>query len=231
VFGYDVLMQKGIYSIAGSLGLLLFGAAFLAAQNSNVVVENDHVRVLKVPVNPHEKTKMHEHKANRVMIYLQAGKQDINYQDGRKVVLTFKPGQALWSPQAGMHIAEISSDQQVTIVEIELKKPGTPGKIKLEGLDPLKIDAKHYKVDFENDQVRVVRVKIGGHETIPLHEHARNRVTTYLTDQDFQVTSADGKVEHIQHKAGDVAWGTPNKHKEENVSDAPFEGVMVELKN
>ena len=63
-----------------------------------------------------------------------------------------------------------------------------------------------------------------------MHEHSLNRVVTYLTDQDFQVTSADGKVEHVQHKAGDASWGAPAKHKEENLSDKPFEVLVVELK-
>jgi uncharacterized RmlC-like cupin family protein len=225
------LMQPGVFQITATITLCLAGSAALAAQDSHVVLENDSVRVLKVPVDPHQKTKMHEHKANRVMIYLQSGKQAIDYQDGKKVVLTFKPGEALWSPQSGMHIAEITSDKQVTIIEIELKKPGTATKLKTSAMDPLKVDPKHYKVDFENDQVRVVRVKIGPHETAPMHEHSLNRVVTYLTDQDFQVTSADGKGEHVQHKAGETSWGPPNKHKEENLSGKPFEVVVVELKS
>ena len=224
------LMQTGIFHIAKPAALFVAGACILFGQDSRVVIDNDSVKVLKVPVESHLKTKMHEHKVNRVMIYLQAGKQDINYQDGKKVVLTFKAGEALWSPQSGMHIAEISSDKQVTIMEIELKKPAPSVKPKTSAMDPLKVDPKHYKVDFENDQVRVVRVKIGPHETAPMHEHSLNRVVTYLTDQDFQITSADGKVEHVQHKAGDASWGVPGKHKEENLSDKPFEILMVELK-
>jgi hypothetical protein len=35
----------------------------------------------------------------------------------------------------------------------------------------------------------------------------------------------------VKHKAGEVSWGTPTKHKEENLSDKPFEVVVVELKN
>jgi len=224
------LMQIGISLILRPAVLLAGTACILLGQDPRIVIENDSVKVLKVPVESHLKTKMHEHKVNRVMIYLQAGKQDINYQDGKKVVLNFKAGEALWSPRSGMHIAEISSDKQVTIMEIELKKPAPSVKPKTSPMDPLKVDPKHYKVEFENDQVRVVRVKIGAHESAPMHEHSLNRVVTYLTDQDFQVTSADGKVEHVQHKAGDASWGLPAKHKEENLSDKPFEVVVVELK-
>ena len=214
-----------------TLLLALAGATLMTAQSSNVVADNDQVKVLKVVVQPHQKTKLHEHKVNRVMIYLQAGRQDINYQDGKHVVISFMAGEALWSPRSGMHIAEMSSDNQVTIMEIELKKPAPSVTPTTSAMDPLKVDPKHYKVDFENAQIRVLRVKIGPHETAPMHEHALNRVVTYLTDQDFQVTSADGKVEHVQHKAGDASWGAPAKHKEENLSDKPFEVLVVELKS
>jgi hypothetical protein len=35
----------------------------------------------------------------------------------------------------------------------------------------------------------------------------------------------------VHHKAGDVSWGTPLKHKEENQSDRAFEVLVVELKS
>src|SRR5262249_5994015 len=139
--------------------------------------------------------------------------------------------EAKWSPAGGMHIAEITSDQPVTIVEIELKKPGSGVKAGATALDPPKIDPKHYKVEFENDQVRVLRVKIGPKETAPTHEHVLNRIVTYITDQDFEVTAADGKSEHVQHKAGETSWGSAAKHKELNLSTKPFEVVVVELKS
>ena len=70
---------------------LLFSACALLAQN-NLVFENDSVRVLKVTSPPHQKTRMHQHKVNRVMIYLQPGKQTIASQDGTSKTLVWKAG-------------------------------------------------------------------------------------------------------------------------------------------
>ena len=204
-------------------------AAALSAQTSKTAIDNERVKVLQVVVEPHQKTRLHNHTVNRVMIYLQAGRQKFDFEDGKKAVLNWKSGEAKWSPAAGMHIAEITSDAPVTIVEIELKKPGS-GKLAANALDPLNVGARYYKLEFENNQVRVFRVRIGAHQTTPLHEHTVNRVVTYLTDQNFRITSADGKPKHSEHKAGDVSWGGPGKHKEENLSGNPFEAVVVELK-
>src|SRR5579863_7385880 len=72
--------------------LMLSCAACLvaAAQDSRTVLDNNQVKVLDVVVQPHQKTKLHEHTVNRVMVYLQPGRQDLNYQGGKKVVLDWK---------------------------------------------------------------------------------------------------------------------------------------------
>ena len=42
--------------------------------------------------------------------------------------------------------------------------------------DPVKLDPKHYSVELENDQTRVVRIKYRGHEKSPMHQHSRGVV-------------------------------------------------------
>jgi beta-alanine degradation protein BauB len=198
---------------------------------SATLFENDQVRVVRALEKPHVKGNFHAHAQNRVMIYLQPGWQTFEYQDGRKPELyQWKAGDVKWSPADGMHSPEVISDNAFNIIEIELKTSGS-GKAITSELDPVKTDPKHYKVEFENAQVRVLRVKIEAHGAAPMHEHTLNRVGVYLTDQEFRTTDANGKIEIAKHKAGDAAWATPTKHAEENLSDNPFEIVVVELKS
>ncbi len=179
----------------------------------------------------HVKGKFHEHKMNRVMVYLQSGRQRFEYQDGRKPAeFEYKAGEVKWSPPDGMHSPEVVSNDPFNIIEVELKKPGTGKKI-TSALDPVKIDPKHYKVEFENDQVRVIRARMGPHESVPMHAHTLNRVTVFLTDQNIRSTSSDGKVAVTQHKAGEAIWSAPITHKEENLNDTPFEVVAIEIKD
>jgi phage host-nuclease inhibitor protein Gam len=211
--------------------LLLAVAAGLSAQGPQAPIENDQVRVVNALDQPHHKGQPHEHKMNRVMIYLTAGRQEITPVGGKPAVLEFKAGDVKWSPAAGMHVSEIVSDQPVRIVELELKKPGDPARKVTAALDPVKVVPQDYHVEFENSQVRVVRVKIGAHQKVPLHEHTLNRVVCYITDQNGSMTTPDGKTETAQHKAGEVSWGGPVKHSEENLRDGAFEAVVVEFKN
>jgi uncharacterized RmlC-like cupin family protein len=213
--------------------VLMFCATLgaITVEPAGTLLENDQVRVVRAFEQPHVKGKFHAHAQNRVLIYLQAGQQRFEYQDGRAPeVFHWQTGDVKWSPANGMHSPEVISSNAFNIVEIELKGPGT-GKTITSNLDPLKIDPKHYKLEFENPQVRVLRVKIEAHGTAPMHEHSLSRVTVFLTDQEFRVKDSHGEVKTMKHKAGDAVWGTPTTHTEENLSNDPFEAVAIELKS
>jgi quercetin dioxygenase-like cupin family protein len=204
--------------------------ALLAADNP-ARIDNDQARILVVSSPPDVKTPLHKHDMNRVMIYLDAGKMTLTDPKGKVETLNFKAGQALWSPAGGLHTSLNVSGHPVRIVEVELKsKPGRSGALKQSALDPIKVDPKRYKVELENDQVRVFRVRYEPHDQGVTHEHTLNRVVTFITDGNMKVTTPDGESKILKTPAGDVTWGGPARHIEENLSDQPFEVVVVEFK-
>ena len=95
--------------------------------------------------------------------------------------------------------------------------------------DPVKVDSKHYKVEAENAQVRVLRIQYGPHEKSVMHVHP-DTVVVFLTDTKFRFTYPDGKSEESSGKAGETRFRAGGKHLPENLSDKPFEAILVELK-
>src|SRR6476469_4373250 len=95
--------------------------------------------------------------------------------------------------------------------------------------DPTVVDAKHYKVMFENDQVRVLKITYGPKEKSVMHEHP-NAVAVFLVDGQIKFELADGKSQDAAVKAGQAMFTPGGKHLPENVGDKPFEVVLVELK-
>lgn len=95
--------------------------------------------------------------------------------------------------------------------------------------DPVKVDSTHYKVEFENDQVRVLRITYGPGEKSVMHEHP-NTVAVFLNDVQAQFTFPDGKTVPVTTKAGQVIWDPAGKHLPENKGDKPFQVIVVELK-
>ncbi len=96
--------------------------------------------------------------------------------------------------------------------------------------DSVKVDAKHYQVVFENDQVRVLRITYGPGEKSVMHDHPAS-VAVFLTDHHVKFTYPDGKTEESHPKAGESRWTPAGKHLPENLSDKPFELILVELKS
>jgi hypothetical protein len=92
--------------------------------------------------------------------------------------------------------------------------------------DPLKVDPEHYKVEFENSQVRVVRVFFGPHYKSVMNE-TPGRVVVVLRDEHFRVTYPDGKSEDRHLQAGTSFWSDGGKGIPENLSDEPFELIWV----
>ncbi len=95
--------------------------------------------------------------------------------------------------------------------------------------DPVEVDSKHYKVEFENEQIRVLRIRYGPHETSPMHGHP-GLVAIFLTDQHSQFKYPDGRVEDLRGKAGDVKYMDAFEHEPTNMSDHPMEVIAVEVK-
>ena len=95
--------------------------------------------------------------------------------------------------------------------------------------DPTQVDSNHYKVTFENDQVRILRITYGPHEKSVMHEHP-NSIAVFLTDGQVKFSLADGKSQEVTVKAGQSAWSPAGKHLPENMGDKSFEVVLIEMK-
>jgi len=88
-----------------------------------------------------------------------------------------------------------------------------------------------YKVEIENQWVRVLRVKLAPHEKSQPHTQPAG-VAVLLTDVRASVTFASGDIVTLNQQAGQVVEVNliPQARTEENVSDQPIELILVELK-
>ena len=95
--------------------------------------------------------------------------------------------------------------------------------------DPTKVDSKHYKVEFENSKVRIVRAHYGPHEKSVMHRHP-DLIAIFQTDGKVKFTFPGGKTEERETKAGQALFTPAVRHLPENVSDSDMEVILVELK-
>jgi hypothetical protein len=82
--------------------------------------------------------------------------------------------------------------------------------------------------EFENERVRVSRVKLGKREKHPSVARG-DRLIVYLDDSEV-VREEGGKKQRIRHKRGEVVWRAHSTHEIANVLDSHHEALIVELK-
>ena len=95
--------------------------------------------------------------------------------------------------------------------------------------DPVKVDAKHYKIESQNSRVRVLRIHYGPHEKSVWHYHPAG-VAIALTDAHIKFNLPGGKSQESNMKAGETMSVPAGKHLPENLGDSDFEVILVELK-
>jgi quercetin dioxygenase-like cupin family protein len=95
--------------------------------------------------------------------------------------------------------------------------------------DPAKVDPAHYKVVFNNPQVRVLDVRLKPGEKTPMHSHP-NLVVYSLTGGTIKSTLANGKTTTVTTKAGQVGWHNAQTHTSENVGKTEIHALGIELK-
>jgi quercetin dioxygenase-like cupin family protein len=105
----------------------------------------------------------------------------------------------------------------------------TAPKPQMEAQDPVKVDPKHYKVEADNEQVRVLRVNYKAHEKSVMHSHPDN-VAVFLNDAHCRFTFPDGKTEERRFRAGETLHSPAGSHLPENLGGHPIEIILVELK-
>ncbi len=192
-----------------------------------VEFDNAQVRILRITIGPHEKTPMHEHPASAA-VWLTDANGKLTSSDGKTEEFHMKAGQTQWSgPEK--HWGENTSDKPLELIQVELKSSGAKAAAAKGWIDPLTVEPKHYKVELENDQVRVLRYKAGPHEKSVMHDHPAYIVVTFAEGR-TKFTLPDGKTREATSKAGQATWNGPEKHGSENLSDKPVEAVLIELK-
>jgi hypothetical protein len=202
--------------------LTLLLSSGLQAQNApaaaaiEVKLDTQQARVIVATLQPRTPSiAKNGHATDRMLIYLDDGVMT-RTEGGQTTRIEFHRGDVRWRPASGAYTAENISDQPIRILEVDLKgPPAGPGP--MTALDPVSVDPGHYKVAFENEKVRVLRIHFGPREKSPTHQHMLNRVVLYLNDQP-------------NAKAEEVRMAGAATHTEENTSGQPADRIAVELK-
>jgi quercetin dioxygenase-like cupin family protein len=195
------------------------------AAHHKVEFANEQVRVVRYAIPPGAKTANHSHPPS-VSVLLTDATAKATMADGKSMEIHGKAGAVAWRGPV-THVFENTGDKPIEGILIEPKKPASA--LPAGAQDVILADPKHSSVEFENEQVRVIRYHFASGDKVPMHGHPDN-VQIMLSDHKANVTTPDGKTTPTVGKAGEAHWRPAGQHSVENTGDKPFEGILVEMK-
>jgi len=95
----------------------------LGTIGDEIILENEHVRVWSLRLEPGERQPLHRHDLPYIVIPITEGRNEMRWPDQRVVHTDEKPGQALWRLPGVPHELVNTSDFTYRNVLVELKIP------------------------------------------------------------------------------------------------------------
>ena len=92
---------------------------------------------------------------------------------------------------------------------------------------PLPAGPADAKVEFENESIIVVRVRMAPHEKTPMHDITSARLVVWLTDAHLRDIHPDGSANETHRRAGAIDWVGVQRHAGENLSHEPLEFLAI----
>jgi quercetin dioxygenase-like cupin family protein len=191
----------------------------------SVLYENDIAQMIRVTYPAGVRSAMHSHPAGCAIFYTDATLKMAS-PTGEVRTHEYRAGDVSCG-DAHSHTAE-NVGRDTEFVQVHLKNRKTfdhlqtgrslvyPARIKAP--DPIDADPSHYFVQFENDVVRLARIKVPGGVKTPMHAHLAYCIVE-IRDMETGV------------KAGDSSCGNAMAHESPNTAKSVNEAITIEFKN
>ena len=192
----------------------------------SVLFENNVARLMRVKFPRGAKSVLHSHPAGCAIFYKDS-KFKMTSPTGESQTLENRAGDVSCS-DAYSHLPENVGAGDTELVLLDLKNRKTfdhlqtgrslvvPSQSKVP--DPIDVDPAHYSVQFENDVVRLTRIKVPGGVNTPMHAHSAYCIV--------EIREMETGV-----KAGDSSCGDAMAHASQNTAKSLNEAITIEFKS
>lgn len=191
----------------------------------SVLYENEIARLIRVTYPAGARSVMHSHPAGCAIFYKDAALK-MTSPSGEARTYEYRAGDVTCGDAHG-HIVE-NAGRDTEFVQVHLQNRTTFEHLqtgrslvyppRITAPDPIDADPAHYFVQFENDVVRLARIKVPGGVKTPMHAHLAYCIVE-IRDMETGVT------------AGDASCGDAMAHESLNNAKSVNEAITIEFKD
>ena len=190
----------------------------------SVLQENDVAQMMRVKYAAGARSVMHSHPAGCAIFYKDATLK-MTSPTGEARTHSYRAGDVTCGDAHSHTTENVGRDTEFIQVHLKNRKTFDPVQTgrslvypaRIKGPDPIDADPAHYFVQFENDVVRLARIKVPGGVKTPMHAHLAYCIVE-IRDMETGV------------KAGDSSCGNAMAHESPNNAKSVNEAITIEFK-
>lgn len=191
--------------------------------------ENEQLRVVEYVIPAGGRLGLESH-APHLLFCVDPFVAKLRLRNGEIVSASFTADDARWYDSSIIRVANLG-DSEGRFLIIEIKKPAPTSKGDAPADDGTKVAPDVYKLIFENERVRVIRVGVKPGGQTPMHSHPGSAFRYSMTDTKAKLTMPDGTTREVENKAGFARWTElATRHAHESLSAIPGRTILIEIK-
>ncbi len=196
----------------------------------SVEFENDAGRLIRITYGPGESSVMHRHPPN-CAIFLHDQPVTMESPDGEVTEAQAADVGTVNCTEGEVHLPTNTGDGEHELILVEFEEGGMAASDEMpDAPHALTADPDHYSVEFENEAVRLVRVRYGPGETSVMHHHpAYCAVNIQAQPVTFELP--DGSVEDAPGgELGTLNCVDAQMHSPTNNGEGDLDAILIEFK-
>jgi quercetin dioxygenase-like cupin family protein len=191
--------------------------------------ENDQLRAVEYIIQAGAKLSLQSN-APSLFFAVNPFEATLTFKDGHSVPASFQVDDPRWYENPIIAVAN-TGKSEARFLTIELKKPAPTSHADVPADDGIKSAPDVYKLLYENDRVRVIRVGSKPGQKTPMHSHQGPAFRYAMANTKGRLTMPDGTIREIENKAGETRWiELPTRHILENIGSTEGHTLLVEIK-
>jgi quercetin dioxygenase-like cupin family protein len=195
--------------------------------NSKIIFINDYVKAVEFSLKPGDKLPLHT--SGKRVVYALSDYR-LKWTEADKISeKQWQKGETHWHDDLEHAVENIGDTDAEFLVVTRTENPlPETGDVNL-SRDAAQVDSEHAKVLFENEEIRVLEVKLDRDESQPKHD-GLNRLIYSLSDYQVEYSYYIMNTVETEMEEGYVHWHTADKHSVRNVGDTPAHYLIFAFK-
>jgi quercetin dioxygenase-like cupin family protein len=197
--------------------------------SGNLLFENDQLRAVEYLIQSGGKLSLQSH-APYIFFCVNPIVATLRFKDGRRVSASFKVDDFRWYENPIIEVAN-RGESEARFLIIELKKPSPTNHGDVPADDGTKLAPDVYRLLYQNDRVRVIRVGTKPGRKTPMHSHPGSAFRYSMANTKVRFTMPDGTTRELESTAGVARWTElATRHAHENIGITEGRTLLVEIK-